>query len=106
MISSLRSGYSTFRPTRHLSYQRTYYFRSTSVIPMSQYCAIPMDWRWWKLAKEKGVKCAINPDAHNTAGLQFLYFCVLQARKGWLTKDDVINCLPLGEIEEALAVKR
>jgi DNA polymerase (family 10) len=67
---------------------------------------LDMDWRWWKLAKEKGVKCAINPDAHNTASLQFLHFGVLQARKGWLTRDDVINCLPLGEIEEALAVKR
>jgi DNA polymerase (family 10) len=67
---------------------------------------LDMDWRWWKLAKEKGVKCAINPDAHNTASLQFLHYGVLQARKGWLTRDDVINCLPLGEIEEALAVKR
>lgn len=67
---------------------------------------LDMDWRWWKLAKEKGVKCAINPDAHNTAGLQFLHFGVLQARKGWLTRDDVVNCLPLGEIEAALAVKR
>ncbi len=67
---------------------------------------LDMDWRWWKLAKEKGVKCAINPDAHSQAGLQCLHFGVLQARKGWLTRDDVVNCLPLGEIEEALAVKR
>ncbi|MFT4550958.1 MAG: DNA polymerase (family 10) [Verrucomicrobiales bacterium] len=67
---------------------------------------LDMDWRWWKLAKEKGVKCSINPDAHNTAGLQFLHFGVLQARKGWLTRKDVVNCLPLGEIEDALGVKR
>ena len=65
-----------------------------------------MDWRWWKMAKEKGVKCAINPDAHSTDGLQHIHFGVLQARKGWLTRDDVVNCLPLGEVEEALAVKR
>ena len=28
---------------------------------------LDLDWRWWPLAKEKGVKCAINPDAHQTA---------------------------------------
>ena len=67
---------------------------------------LDMDWRWWKLAKEKGVRCAINPDAHNIGQLQYLHFGVLQARKGWLTRDDVINCLPLGEVEKALAVKR
>jgi hypothetical protein len=27
-------------------------------------------------------------------------------RKGWLTKDDVVNCLPLGKIERALRLKR
>jgi len=67
---------------------------------------LDMDWRWWKLAKEKGVKCSINPDAHSTDGLQHIHFGVLQARKGWLTREDVVNCLPLGEIEAALAVKR
>lgn len=67
---------------------------------------LDMDWRWWKLAKEKGVKCAINPDAHNTRGLQDLVFGIRIARKGWLTKKDVVNCLPLGEIEKALGVKR
>jgi DNA polymerase (family 10) len=67
---------------------------------------LDMDWRWWKLAKEKGVKCAINPDAHRAAGLQNVFFGVRLARKGWLTKHDIINCLPLGEIEPALAAKR
>jgi DNA polymerase (family 10) len=27
---------------------------------------LDLDWRWWPLAKEKGVKCVINPDAHRT----------------------------------------
>ena len=33
---------------------------------------LDLDWRWWPLAKEKGVKCVINPDAHRdgtTAGI-------------------------------------
>jgi DNA polymerase (family X) len=67
---------------------------------------LDMDWRWWPLAKEKGVKCAINPDAHHTSQLQFLHFGVGIARKGWLTRDDVVNCLPLGKIEQVLAAKR
>ncbi len=67
---------------------------------------LDLDWRWWPLAKEKGVRCAINPDAHETGGLSDLWFGVAQARKGWLTRADVINCLPLGEIEPVLARKR
>ncbi|TSA30330.1 MAG: DNA polymerase/3'-5' exonuclease PolX [Verrucomicrobiaceae bacterium] len=67
---------------------------------------LDMDWRWWPLAKEKGVKCSINPDAHTTAGLQDLIFGVGAARKGWLTKNDVINTLPLDKIIPVLAAKR
>ncbi|MEZ5300673.1 MAG: DNA polymerase/3'-5' exonuclease PolX [Verrucomicrobiales bacterium] len=67
---------------------------------------LDLDWRWWKLAKAKGVKCAINPDAHSTKGLQDLFFGTRIARKGWLEKDDVVNCLPLGKIEKVLAAKR
>jgi len=67
---------------------------------------LDMDWRWWPLAKEKGVKCVINPDAHSISGLQDLIFGVGAARKGWLTREDVINTLPLGRIEDALMSKR
>ncbi|MEP6668852.1 MAG: DNA polymerase/3'-5' exonuclease PolX [Chthoniobacter sp.] len=67
---------------------------------------LDMDWRWWPLAREKGVKCAINPDAHHTAQLQFLHFGIGTARKGWLTRADVVNTLPLGKIEAVLAAKR
>ena len=67
---------------------------------------LDLDWRWWPLAKQKGVKCVINPDAHRTARLQDLWFGIGIARKGWLTKDDVVNCLPLGEIQNALRSKR
>ena len=66
---------------------------------------LDMDWRWWPLAKEKGVRCVINPDAHSTEGLQQLWFGVAAARKGWLTRDDVVNCLPLARMETVLAAK-
>jgi DNA polymerase (family 10) len=67
---------------------------------------LDLDWRWWPLAKQKGVKCVINPDAHRTERLQDLWFGIGIARKGWLTKDDVVNCLPVGKIEKALRAKR
>ena len=67
---------------------------------------LDMDWRWWPLAKEKGVKCAINPDAHHTSQLQFLWFGIGIARKGWLTRDDVVNTMPLGKIEAIIEAKR
>jgi DNA polymerase (family 10) len=66
---------------------------------------LDLDWRWWPLAKQKGVKCVINPDAHRAARLQDLWFGIGIARKGWLTKDDVVNCLPVGKIEKALHAK-
>ncbi|MFV0337643.1 MAG: DNA polymerase/3'-5' exonuclease PolX [Chthoniobacterales bacterium] len=59
---------------------------------------LDMDWRWWGLAKEKGVKCVINPDAHSVNGLQEVRLGINIARKGGLRADDVINCLPLDKI--------
>jgi DNA polymerase (family 10) len=67
---------------------------------------LDMDWRWWKLAKERGVKCSINPDAHSTRGLQDVIFGIKSARKGWLTRKDIIDCLPLAEVEQVLRRKR
>ncbi|MDB6138005.1 MAG: polX, partial [Verrucomicrobiaceae bacterium] len=67
---------------------------------------LDMDWRWWKLAKEKGVRTSINPDAHSTHGLQDLFFGVRSARKGWLERGDVINALSLDEVEKMLQAKR
>src|SRR6478736_6283106 len=66
---------------------------------------LDLDWRWWPLAKQKGVKCVINPDAHRTERLQELWFGIGIARKGWLTKADVVNCLPLAKIGQALRAK-
>jgi DNA polymerase (family 10) len=63
---------------------------------------LDMDWRLWKRAKELGVKCAINPDAHNMDDYQYLPLGVGIARKGWLTKSDVVNCLPLKQVEKAI----
>ena len=67
---------------------------------------LDLDWRWWPLAKEKGVKCAINPDAHSTEGLQDVIFGIGIARKGWLTKEDVVNTQSLPRMIKTLQEKR
>lgn len=59
---------------------------------------LDMDWRYWIKAKEKGLKCAINPDAHSVAELQNYQYGINMARKGWLEKSDVINTLSLEEM--------
>ena len=65
-----------------------------------------LDWRQWPYAKSKGVKCLINPDAHRVEHFGFLRLGVGIARKGWLTKQDVLNTLPLAELRKELARKR
>lgn len=67
---------------------------------------LDMDWRQWPYAKSKGVKCVINCDAHRREHAQYLRVGAGIARKGWLTKRDVINTLPLNELIEALRKKR
>jgi DNA polymerase (family 10) len=61
-----------------------------------------MDWRWWHRARDLGVKCAINPDAHRVSQFAMLRHGVTLARKGWLRREDVVNTLPLAEVKKVL----
>ncbi len=67
---------------------------------------LDMDWRWWHRARDKGVMTSINPDAHATEQLQFLAYGVRLARKGWLRREDVVNCKSLEEIRAWLALPK
>lgn len=67
---------------------------------------LDLDWRWWRLARDKGVLCCINPDAHSTDGLHDLYYGMRIARKGWLRREDVVNCLKVNEVRKMLDRKR
>lgn len=53
-------------------------------------------------AKSKGVKIAISTDAHSVNAFQYLRFGVDQARRGWLTADDVINTRSLADLRKLL----
>jgi len=59
---------------------------------------LDLDWRWLKLARDKGVMISINPDAHRIEGIEDMRFGVAIARKGWLSTENVFNCLAAEEI--------
>ncbi len=60
---------------------------------------LDMDWRLWQQARSLGVQCSINPDAHSVEDLQSLAIGIGVARKGWLRKQDVVNCLTVKQVE-------
>lgn len=65
-----------------------------------------MDWRLWPYARSKGVKCVINCDAHRAEHAGFLRLGAGIARKAGLTREDVLNTLPLEKLLPELRKKR
>lgn len=59
---------------------------------------LDLDWRWLKEAQDKGVMISINPDAHRIEGIADMQFGIAMARKGWLSPENVLNCLNVEEI--------
>ena len=60
---------------------------------------LDLDWRLCKFAKEQKVPICINPDAHDTNGLNDVWYGVQIARKGWLERSDILNTKSGTEIE-------
>jgi DNA polymerase (family 10) len=58
--------------------------------------------RHLRMAKERGVKIVINTDSHHTSHMAKIRYGVLQARRAWLTKDDVLNALPVAKFLKAV----
>jgi DNA polymerase (family 10) len=58
--------------------------------------------RHLRLAKQHGVKIVINTDSHHTSHLDKIRFGILQARRAWLTKEDVLNTLPVQKFAKAM----
>jgi len=55
-----------------------------------------------RMAKQHGVKIVINTDSHHTSHMEKLRYGITQARRAWLTKDDVLNTLPLQKFAKAM----
>lgn len=58
-----------------------------------------------RMCKDRGVKVVISTDAHSTGNLGYIKYGVLTARRGWLTKADVLNTLAPERFLEALRPK-
>ncbi|PWJ40910.1 DNA polymerase/3'-5' exonuclease PolX [Sediminitomix flava] len=67
---------------------------------------LDLDWRWVKYALDKGVKIAINPDAHEMNGYHHMKYGLLVGRKAGLTKEMTLNALSLEEIDKVFSEKR
>ena len=55
-----------------------------------------------RMAKQHGVKIVINTDSHHTSHMEKLRYGVMQARRAWLTKEDVLNTLPAPSFARAM----
>jgi len=58
--------------------------------------------RHLRQAKEAGLKILINTDSHHTSHMEKIKYGILQARRAWLTKADVLNTLPAAHFTQAL----
>src|SRR5271166_4407646 len=58
--------------------------------------------RHLRLAKQYGDKIVINTDYHHTSHLDKIRYGILQARRAWLTKEDVLNTLPAQKFSKAM----
>ena len=56
-----------------------------------------------RAAAEAGVKLVLSSDAHRTHELEHLELGVFQARRGWVTREQVVNTRPWAEIRRMLA---
>jgi DNA polymerase (family 10) len=55
-----------------------------------------------RMAKQHGVKIVINTDSHHTSHMEKIRYGVTQARRAWLTREDVLNTLPASEFAKAM----
>ncbi|TAN00617.1 MAG: DNA polymerase/3'-5' exonuclease PolX [Rhodanobacteraceae bacterium] len=55
-----------------------------------------------RAARDAGCKLVISTDAHGTAGLASMRFGVDQARRAWLSRENVLNTLPLDGLLKGL----
>ena len=51
-----------------------------------------------RLAGESGARIAVNTDAHSAKALGYAELGIGQARRAWLTKEQILNSRPLREI--------
>jgi DNA polymerase (family 10) len=61
---------------------------------------------WARRAMQAGVRLAINTDAHALGDLDWMRYGVITARRAWLAKVDVVNCLSYARLVKLLKAIR
>lgn len=67
---------------------------------------LDLDWRYLKMAKARGVKISINPDAHRKSTINTIPLGVMMARKGGLGPSDVMNTMNAESMKTYLLNRR
>jgi len=57
---------------------------------------------WSRMAKDLGVRLAINTDAHDVEQMKVMRYGINVARRAWLEKKDVLNAMSLQELRNVL----
>src|SRR5207248_5247414 len=53
-----------------------------------------------RAAKEAGLKLVVSSDAHRIRAQSYVELAIGQARRGWLTKDDVVNARSWAQLQK------
>ena len=63
---------------------------------------LDMEPKWTREARKRHIKFVISTDAHSITDLENLRFGIGIARRGWVTKPEVLNALGLGAFQDAV----
>ena len=58
--------------------------------------------RWIRAARQRGIKFVVSTDAHSIRNLENLPYGVAMARRGWLSREDILNTLPADDFMDAV----
>jgi DNA polymerase (family 10) len=68
----------------------------------SYYDRLDLNEFYLKKSKDLGVSISLGTDTHSSGGLQMMRFGVGIARRAWLGKNDILNCLSLGQFKKKM----
>lgn len=64
------------------------------------------DWQFLKKAFERKILVSIDPDAHSIDGFRDIEYGLIMARKAWIQKEGLLNCMAKDEIEAFFKQKK
>ena len=67
---------------------------------------LDLDWRYLRRGLELGCMFSIDPDAHDTGEIDNMRWGVAIARKGWIPKERVLNCLEVASFAAFLESRK